>query len=138
VVSAQELIAAQLRPENRPEALRAFAVEAFYPGDAAGCRAELRCAVAEQIAFLHGEVARLRHEFENEQVGRLLEPLATLQDSAAAQRYHRYHAECRTLFHRSWAALKKEMEHVDPAGAAAPDPIPFQAEGIVPAPPEDG
>jgi hypothetical protein len=56
------------------------------------------------------------------------------------RRFHRCHAECRTLFHRSWAALKKEIASDDPAGpgtgTAPGEPEPSAAEGVAPVPPE--
>src|SRR5215470_4922801 len=119
VVDAKEAVAHLLRPENRPETLRNLPAEEFYPDDAAECRDGLLREVARQVALLHGAVARHRLERENEEVGRLLEAQASLQDGAAVQRFSRCQADCRTLFHRSWAALKKEIAGDEPAGTGS-------------------
>jgi hypothetical protein len=140
VVDGEEVVAHLLRPENRPETLRGLPAEEFYPDDAAECRAGLLREVARQVAFLHGEVAQHRLEKENAEVARLLEPLASLQDDAASRRFSRCQAECRTLFHRSWAALKKELAGDEPArpgsGTAPSEPEPSEAEGVSPVPPD--
>jgi hypothetical protein len=115
-------IATELRPENRPPVLRTSPVETFYPGNAPGCRDALREAVAHQIVHLQEEVERLRSEFENDQVARVLEPQAVLHDPQAVHQFLRYQADCRTTFHRSYSALLKTVERDKEALAEGNDP----------------
>src|SRR5207248_2755087 len=94
-------IAASLRPENRPETLRAVPMTAFFPATAPGCRARLGALLEGEIAQVRLQSEQVQAESEHEEVGRLLEPLAVLVDPEAIKRFHRYQTDCRTLFHGS-------------------------------------
>jgi hypothetical protein len=78
--------------------------------------------IGRQVAHLRDEAERLRAEFENDQVARLLEPQAVLHDPEALSRFLRYQSDYRTTFHRAYNALIKTIERDNAALAEGIDP----------------
>jgi hypothetical protein len=106
---------ARLDPASRPLALRELPREALLPADPQVCHEQLRALIQEKTDEYLAEADRLRREYDEPELARMLEEAEFLSD-ADAKRWQRCHAEQRLSFLRSEQALYKALERDREAG----------------------
>ena len=118
------VVAAWLKPENRPAVLRGLPADEVFGADADHNRELLVGQLEEEAERLRAEADRLAREVDGPRLAAVLER-AAIPTEKAARRLTRSHAEARTSYHRAssalWPMLEREREEGSPPSVGGDD-----------------